>query len=392
MSSTIDYSNYSIEELLQAQEAINRDAFPDRAAEIDARIEALVKASPESNENQVIREANVNFTGKAGEFFSIWIVNLLLSIVTLGIYSAWAKVRTHRYFYGNTEIDGHHFSYLADPIAILKGRIIAAILFGAYFATSALYPVVSLVLLLIIFILTPFLVVLSLRFNMKMTAYRNVRFSFRGNFGDAFVYFVLLPFASVFTLYLLMPFALKKMDEFLVDEMNFGNAKFRSDLSAGSYYIAAIGATFLAFAIFGVGIAGLGSYISFGEQQAASPLATVVFMALYLVVFAVSSSFYTYKIRNHIYNTSSLPNVATFSSDVNFGDLLILRVTNLLAIVFSLGLAIPWVKVRTAQFFADATKVQIMAGADDVVAGENGDTNAIAEEASTLFDVDVALG
>ena len=40
----------------------------------------------------------VQFNGRGGEFFGIWIVNILLSIITLGIYSAWAKVRTKRYF------------------------------------------------------------------------------------------------------------------------------------------------------------------------------------------------------------------------------------------------------------------------------------------------------
>ena len=38
------------------------------------------------------------FTGTAREYFGIWIVNILLTIVTLGIYSAWAKVRRMRYF------------------------------------------------------------------------------------------------------------------------------------------------------------------------------------------------------------------------------------------------------------------------------------------------------
>lgn len=42
------------------------------------------------------------FRGTAKEYFKIWIVNVLLSIVTFGIYSAWAAVRTRRYFYGNT--------------------------------------------------------------------------------------------------------------------------------------------------------------------------------------------------------------------------------------------------------------------------------------------------
>ena len=44
---------------------------------------------------------SLEFRGKTGEFFGIWIVNVFLTIITLGIYSAWAKVRTNRYFYGN---------------------------------------------------------------------------------------------------------------------------------------------------------------------------------------------------------------------------------------------------------------------------------------------------
>ena len=44
------------------------------------------------------------FDGKATEYFGIWIVNILLTIITIGIYTAWAKVRTNRYFYGKTRI------------------------------------------------------------------------------------------------------------------------------------------------------------------------------------------------------------------------------------------------------------------------------------------------
>ena len=66
----------------------------------------------------------LEFTGRAGEYFRIWMVNVCLSVLTLGIYSAWAKVRRRRYFYGNTLLDGAALDYLADPRAILKGRLI----------------------------------------------------------------------------------------------------------------------------------------------------------------------------------------------------------------------------------------------------------------------------
>jgi hypothetical protein len=60
------------------------------------------------------------FRGKAGEYFRIWIVNVVLSILTLGIFSAWAKVRARRYFYGNTYLNGSSFDYHADPVKNFK--------------------------------------------------------------------------------------------------------------------------------------------------------------------------------------------------------------------------------------------------------------------------------
>ena len=74
----------------------------------------------------------INFTGKSGEYFKLWFVNMFLSIITLGIYSAWAKVRDTQYLYGHTQVDGQSFRFLASPMQILKGRIIAVIVFVLY--------------------------------------------------------------------------------------------------------------------------------------------------------------------------------------------------------------------------------------------------------------------
>ena len=38
----------------------------------------------------------MRFTGIGWEYFRIWVVNMLLTLLTLGIYSAWAKVRKAR--------------------------------------------------------------------------------------------------------------------------------------------------------------------------------------------------------------------------------------------------------------------------------------------------------
>ncbi len=89
------------------------------------------------------RTSNINFTGKSGEYFKLWFVNMFLSIITLGIYSAWAKVRDTQYLYGHTQVDGQSFRYLASPMQILKGRILAVIIFILYMVLSQINPIIS---------------------------------------------------------------------------------------------------------------------------------------------------------------------------------------------------------------------------------------------------------
>ena len=87
--------------------------------------------------------ASLEFKGSGSEYFKIWIVNLFLSILTLGIYSAWAKVRRKRYLYGNTSVKGASFEYHASPLTILKGRLIAVALLIVYSVLSELYPLLG---------------------------------------------------------------------------------------------------------------------------------------------------------------------------------------------------------------------------------------------------------
>jgi uncharacterized membrane protein YjgN (DUF898 family) len=127
------------------------------------------------------------FTGSAREFFGIWIVNIALTILTLGIYSAWAKVRTHQYFYSNTQLDGSSFQYLASASQILKGRAVASFIFALYYVLNTLYPIWGIGLAIFIALLVPAVIVLSMSFRMRNTAYRNLTFRFERNFKQAYL-------------------------------------------------------------------------------------------------------------------------------------------------------------------------------------------------------------
>ncbi len=132
-------------------------------------------------------EYPVRFLGTGSEYFRIWIVNLLLTIVTLGIYSAWAKVRRLKYMYRNTQIAEASSDYHGSPLAILKGRLIALVLLIAYnfsFRFSVAAGVITLVLLAAVF---PWLIRQSLRFRLRYSSYRGIRFRFNGSVGELYL-------------------------------------------------------------------------------------------------------------------------------------------------------------------------------------------------------------
>ena len=147
----------------------------------------------------------IEFKGKALEYFGIWLANILLTVVTIGIFSAWAKVRRLRYFYNNTNILENSFAYHATGWQIFKGRLIAFVVIIILGIVSSYMPGFSFVIFIIIFFLSPFIINSSLRFNARMVSFRNIRFNWHGNYKQTLLYFVLGPVISFFSLGFLQP-------------------------------------------------------------------------------------------------------------------------------------------------------------------------------------------
>ena len=178
----------------------------------------------------------VIFQGRASEYFGIWIVNLLLSLVTLGIYSAWAKVRRKKYFYNNTLIDNVGFDYHAKPISILKGRLIAVAFFIAYGMSASIHPSLPVVFLVVFFIALPWLVVRGSLFNARNTSHRGLRFDFVGKLSQAIKVFIGLPLLFIPTLGLIFPYVAHQKSQFLVNNHRFGLSQFDMQPVVKKYY------------------------------------------------------------------------------------------------------------------------------------------------------------
>lgn len=317
------------------------------------------------------------FGGKGGEYFKIWIVNILLSVLTLGIYSAWAKVRRKQYFYGNTQVNGASFQYLADPVKILKGRIIVFSGFAIYSVLNQFYPLFGLILLLAFMPAFPWFIVRSLSFNARNSALRNIRFNFRGTYLDAAKVFVFWPMLIPFTLGIIAPYLFFRQKKFLVENSAYGTTRFGFNATAKDYYLLVL--MILAPFVLCVIAAIAAGYLF-------PPAMVLTIAAFYLYAMA----YFAVKSHNLLYNSSMLSGHG-FKACMAIKDYALIVITNTLATVVTLGLFHPFAQVRAYRYKISQLALVPGGNLDQFVAAEQEQVSALGDEMSDLLDFDLGL-
>jgi uncharacterized membrane protein YjgN (DUF898 family) len=331
------------------------------------------------------------FTGDTYEYFRIWIVNVFLTLITLGIYSAWAKVRTKRYFYANTSVASSTFEYLANPKAILKGRLIVA--FGVIIGTTIAYSVAGGVLWLFVgFLLAwPWLTVTTLRFNARNSAYRNIRFSFRGTTGQALATYFKGYLIVLVTLGIGYYYFAWMRHRFRVDNSRFGTSSFAFQLEKPKGYFGA----YFAAAFFAGLVSSAAGLITSPVITAVSPDSIFFVLLLSLPGILTGLFYYAYlKVRftNILFNNSRLAIAGhSFSSNLEVMPLFAIYLTNLIAIVLSVGFLIPWAMIRTARYRADNLMLIHTGDLTEFIGGQEEEISALGEEAGEFLDLDLGL-
>ncbi len=328
-----------------------------------------------------------DFRGSGSEYFKIWIVNILLSIVTLGIYSAWAKVRRKQYFYGNTCVAGSTFRYLADPKKILKGRVVVFIGFIAYSIISELHPFAGVVLMIPLAIALPWLVVRSQMFNHRNSALRNIRFDFTGTYWQAAKVFVLLPILAPFTLGTLVPYIMFKQKQFIVENSKFGITPFSFNAGAGDYYRIFLRLLFPVLIV--AAIVGLTAYGMWSAHISVLPGAVSI-IAILAVVYLYLIAYLSVRSSNLLYNSAALLR-HRFKASMQIKPYSIILLTNTLATVLTLGLFYPFAAVRAYAYKISRLALVPGGNLDQFVAAESREISALGGEMADFMDFDFGI-
>ncbi|MCP4934144.1 MAG: DUF898 domain-containing protein [bacterium] len=338
----------------------------------------------------------LSFDGKSLEYFRIWIVNILLTIVTVGLYFPWAKVRTNRYFYANSKLDARNFEYHATGKQLFFGYLIAMGLFVLYSILQQISPRLGLILFVAFLLALPWIIWRSMIFGLRMTSFSNVRFGFAGKLGRAYLNYLIMPiglYVLFFLLIVITVFAMKTMNgtgtptgpaiilgvimgivtlvysilafaylkkrntTYQLSGTRYGQGLFQTGLKVGplfKYTILGVLFGLIGFILFSVvaalilsaftDLGSLGSMTKIAKEnpemiKTMLPMLMPVIAALYLgliLVFVLAGSYVTSRQRRYIYDNTTLDGKISFASTLKARSLAWVSLTNLIAIVLPL--------------------------------------------------------
>ena len=147
-----------------------------------------VAPSPLRPAKRSIQPFRVTFTGVGAEYFRVWVVNVLLSIVTLSLYTPWARRRTAQYFYGHTFLAHSPLEFVAEIRRMVFGFLVYFSLYAAYELASYTEQKMATTLLAGGFaVLTPFVWGSAMRFRYRATRWRGIRLAFVASWKEVYL-------------------------------------------------------------------------------------------------------------------------------------------------------------------------------------------------------------
>ena len=353
----------------------------------------------------------LSFTGGVGQLYGIMIVNYFLSLITLGIWAPWAKVRTMRYFFGHTEFLDHGLEFLATGKQLFVGRLIAIIVLIAL-GLFEFVPFVGPALAVIIVIAgIPYVLNRSLGFKARFLAWRDVRFNWHGSYGNAILIFTILPLLSLITLGLAQPVAARALRKHYADNHAFGGADFSADLSLGSYYMALLKSVFffiiLTLLLGGpTGALGFATLTELGLLEITSYEELAFIFAiltpaqqimLILPIFAagfafyMASSFYMALSRHVMVNNLRLRGGIRFRSKLSAFRFAMIMVTNLFINIITIGFAYPYTIVRRYRYLVESIEIRPIADMAGFIDHQHKSGFSVFEEASDIEGLSIDI-
>jgi uncharacterized membrane protein YjgN (DUF898 family) len=278
-------------------------------------------------------------------------------------------------------------------------------------------------------------------FNMRVTSFSNVYFSFTGKLGQAylnyFVYplFLIIAFygapvamaivapslmhgdSSLMTLLSIVMFlswifafylfaVIKKRNtEYVINGSRYGQGVFETKVEAKKFLminLKTMGLSLLVMLVIGIIAGVLGGADNFmmlsnpemmERGELPEGFALTIGIAYFAMIFALMliMSYTITRQRTYIYENTLLDNTIGFTSTLKARSFAWVMLSNMLLVLLTLGLAFPWAKVRIARLMLENTLVDTEYGFDEYISEKQEEQSSLGEQIGDAFDVDVGV-
>ena len=130
--------------------------------------------------------------------------------------------------------------------------------------------------------------------------------------------------------------------------------------------------------------------VSTPDPQASVILPFVTGGIMILVGYVPAFAYLQSRLTNYTLSNTAIGN-NRLSCELSASELTWIYMTNLLAIVISVGFLIPWATVRSLRYRIERTRLTIPESLDDFIGDSEPAKSATAEEFADLFDFDVGF-
>lgn len=309
------------------------------------------------------------------------IVNFLLSVITFSIYRFWAKTNVRRHIWSCIHINGEPLEYTGKGKELFMGALfvflvlilplvlIVAMISLIYGPKSPLLLIPQMIIIFAVYLFWGFALYKARKYQLSRTQWRGIR----GTLAGSAMTYSLLYFGSLMAKGMSLGWATPVMNtvlqEQITNDMRFGDAAFKFKGRAGPLYPTYAICWVLSLITFIVIISLIAASSSSGTflqdlfSNSSSPesvdqtlgyiaIGFGIFIVLTALIIPMLWAIYIAKELRTFANYTRFDGAA-FKLDATAGSIIWLAVVNLLILIFSLGIAWPYINQRTVKFVVD---------------------------------------
>lgn len=352
-----------------------------------ALIDASTPPAPDHSDQGQRRHSTMHgtFRGSGSTLLGMQIVNVCLTLITLGVYHFWGKAKIRRYLFSHTAFGSDRFSYHGTGKELYQGFLKAMLVFGLpYFSLGAAHSFLDLprwvdllsqaLAGLILFLYVPIAMVSARRYRCAHTSWRGIRFSFRGCTADFLKLYVFGWAFTFLTLGTYYPYFQTQRQAFLHAQTYFGNQRFGFTGHGSGIMLPFVVTLVSTYVVLGL----CGLALAFQLTNAGLTLLLIPFVLGPLWIWLLGQK------QKYFWDHTTFGE-ARFSSNITWQKLFTLYLGNIGLLLMTMGWAWPWVTVRNARFFIGTLSFQGPVDLDRVLQ-DSAESSVTGEGISNLLD------